>query len=360
MKEKSMKTRICLLFLVILTIEACTAPKPISMATPTPTTAAMPVTRPTAMPVLTPTTRPLPTKAQKTYKDMVVGYVMVGAESDWRVANTTSFKETAEKLGISIRFYDSMIAGTRYMNQAFQQFLEDPKVNVIVLTPIVQAGWDEMLQKAKDAGKIVVITDRRVDAPEDLYATFVSSDFTEEGRKAGREMCKLLEGSEKKNVWELAGTAGSWAEMERGTGFRETATQCGIVIANSETGNFVRAEGKQVTEAWLKKGRDVQGIFAQNDNMAMGAIEALKEAGLKPGADIKIVSIDAIQAAFEAMINGELNVTVECNPSFAPQVYAAALAALNGETLPKWIPVHEGVFRSTDENLEEVLKTRRY
>jgi ABC-type sugar transport system substrate-binding protein len=307
-----------------------------------------------------------PTPALKTYKDMVVGLVRTGAESDWRTANFISFSETAKQLGITLEFYDYAYSPPttegmlKQQIAIFQQFIEYTKVNVIVILPIASTGWEESLQQSKDKGKVVIIADRRVDAPEDLYSIFVSSDFVEEGRTAGREMCKLLEGSQKKNVWELAGTEGSGTAIDRGKGFRKTAGECGITITQFQTANFITIEGKQVTEAWLKESRDVQGIFAQNDDMGLGAIEALKEAGLVPAEDVKIVSIDAKSAAFKAMLNGDLNVTVECNPMFAPQVYEAALAALNGETLPKWIPVKESVFRMDDPNLKQIAAGRKY
>jgi galactofuranose transport system substrate-binding protein len=150
------------------------------------------------------------------------------------------------------------------------------------------------------------------------------------------------------------------AAIDRGKGFRETADECDIVISRSQAADWSTDESRKITKAWLKESKDIQGIFAQNDDMGLGVIEALKEADIAPAVDIKIVSIDAKSAAFKAMLNGELNVTVEYNPWFAPQVYEAALAALNGETLPKWIPVQESVFRATDENLEEVFKTRTY
>jgi ABC-type sugar transport system substrate-binding protein len=307
-----------------------------------------------------------PTPALKTYKDMVVGLVRTGAESDWRTANFISFSETAKQLGITLEFYDYAYSPPttegmlKQQIAIFQQFIEYTKVNVIVILPIASTGWEESLQQSKDKGKVVIIADRRVDAPEDLYSIFVSSDFVEEGRTASREMCKLLEGSQKKNVWELAGTEGSGTAIDRGKGFRKTAGECGITITQFQTANFITIEGKQVTEAWLKESRDVQGIFAQNDDMGLGAIEALKEAGLVPAEDVKIVSIDAKSAAFKAMLNGDLNVTVECNPMFAPQVYEAALAALNGETLPKWIPVKESVFRMDDPNLKQIAAGRKY
>jgi simple sugar transport system substrate-binding protein len=294
-----------------------------------------------------------------TYKDMVVGFIQTGSEGGWRAANTASFKETAEQLGITLKFYD---AQNKLENQvsAFHQFNQDPAVNVIILAALETTGWDEVLKDAKDAGKIVVLEDRRIDASEDLYYTYIGSDFAEEGRKSADEMCKLLEGSASKNVWELVGNVGSSAAKDRGQGFREKMEACGITVTKSQTANWSITEGKQVTEAWLKETKDVQGIFAQNDEMGLGAIEALKEAGLTPGVDVKILSVDATAGAFKAMLAGELNVTVECNPLLAPQVYEAALKALNGESLPKWVPSQEGVFRITDANLEEIAKGRKY
>lgn len=294
-----------------------------------------------------------------TYKDMVVGFLQTGSEGGWRAANSASFRETAEQLGITLKFYDSQNDLARQV-AGFHQFNQDPEVNVIILAALETTGWEEVLKEAQQAGKIVVLEDRRIDAPPELYATYIGSDFAEEGRKAADEMCRLLEGSEKKNVWELVGNVGSSAAKDRGQGFRERMGQCGIQVTKSQTGNWSITEGKQVTEAWLKETTDVQGIFAQNDEMGLGAIEALKEAGLKPGVDVKIVSVDATAGAFKAMLAGELNVTVECNPLLAPQVYEAALKALNGEQLPKWVPSQEGVFRADMPNLKEIAESRKY
>ena len=228
------------------------------------------------------------------------------------------------------------------------------------LAALETTGWEDVLKAARDAGKVVVIEDRRIDAPDTLYSTYIGSDFAEEGRKAADEMCALLEGSSSKKVWELVGNVGSSAAKDRGQGFREKMGECGIEITNSQTGNWSATEGKQVTEAWLKQSTDVQGIFAQNDEMGFGAIEALKEAGLTPGEDVKVLTVDATGNAFKAMQDGTLNVTVECNPLLAPQVYEAALKAANGEELPKWVPSQEGVFRSTDPNLDEIAAGRTY
>jgi ABC-type sugar transport system substrate-binding protein len=294
-----------------------------------------------------------------TYEDMTVGFLQTGSEGGWRAANTASFKETAEELGINLKFYDSQNDLAKQV-AGFRQFNQDPEVDVIVLAALETTGWDEVLQEAKDAGKIVVLEDRRIDASEDLYATYIGSDFVEEGRKSADEICKLLEGSETKNVWELVGNVGSSAAKDRGQGFREKMEDCGLEITKSQTGNWSSSEGKAVVEAWLKETQDVQAIFGQNDEMALGAIEALKEAGLTPGEDVKILSVDATAGAFKAMLAGELNVTVECNPLLAPQVYEAALKALNGEELPKWVPSEESVFQSDMSDLQTIADGRKY
>jgi len=293
------------------------------------------------------------------YSDLVVGFLQTGSEGGWRAANTASFNETAEQLGLTLKFYDSQNELAKQV-AGFQQFIDDPEVNVIILSALETTGWEQLIKDAYAAGKIVVVQDRRIDAPASMFETFIGADFVEEGRKAAREICALLEDSESKNVWELTGNVGSSAEKDRGQGFREAMGECGLEITKSQTANWSITEGKQVTEAWLKETTDVQAIFGQNDEMALGAIEALKEAGLVPGVDVKILSVDATAGAFNAMLDGTLNVAVECNPLLAPQVYEAALKAANGEVLPEWIPSQEDVFRATDPNLQEIADGRKY
>jgi ABC-type sugar transport system substrate-binding protein len=347
-KEKRIMKRVLLLVVAlaaVFTLVACVAPQPVAPAAPAETEAEE-AEQPAA-------------EAPKTYEDLTIGFIQTGSEGGWRAANTASFKETAEQLGINLKFYD---AQNKLENQvsAFHQFNQDKDVDVIILAALETTGWEEVLKEAQEAGKVVVLEDRRIDAPDDLYVTYIGSDFAEEGRKAAVEMCELLKDSEKKIVWELVGNVGSSAAKDRGQGFREKMGECGIEIAKSQTGNWSITEGKQVTEAWLKESKDVQGIFAQNDEMGLGAIEALKEAGLEPGVDVKVLSVDATAGAFKAMLDGGLNVTVECNPLLAPQVYEAALKAVNGEELPKWVPSQEGVFRATDANLQEIADGRKY
>jgi ABC-type sugar transport system substrate-binding protein len=292
-----------------------------------------------------------------TYKDMTVGFIQTGSEGGWRTANTGSYKETAQQLGLNLKFYD---AQNKLENQlsAFKNFIADKEVNVIILSALETAGWDDVLKEAKAAGKIVVLQDRRIDAAEDMYVTFIGADFVEEGRKSATEMCALLKDSPKKNVVELVGNVGSSAAKDRGQGFREKMGDCGIKITESQTGNWSATEGKAVMEAFLKKSKDIQGVFAQNDEMGLGAALAIKEAGLKPGTDIKILTVDATAGAFKAMVAGDINTVVECNPLLAPQTYEAALKALNGETLPKWVPSQEGVFYAKDA--ATILPTRKY
>ncbi|MEO5888573.1 MAG: ABC transporter substrate-binding protein [Anaerolineales bacterium] len=342
-------------FLIVIASMALAACQPaVPVATEAPTATEVPAAKET------PVAAGLACSPNCQYSDLVVGFLQPGSEGAWRAANTASYKETAEQLGINIKFYDAQNDPAKQV-AGFQQFMEDPEVNVIALSPLETAGWVQILKDAQAAGKPVILSDRHIDSGnEDLYVTFIGADFVEEGRKSGTEMCKLLEGSEKKNVWELVGAVDSSPAIDRGVGFRETAAECGIVITNSQTANWSLIEGKQVTEAWLKENEDVQGIFGQNDEMAFGAIEALKEAGLVPAVDVKIISVDATAGAFQAMLDGTLNVAVECNPLIAPQVFEAALAAINGETLPKWIPSIEGVFYADDPNLKEIAAGRTY
>jgi simple sugar transport system substrate-binding protein len=293
-------------------------------------------------------------QAKKTYKDLVVGYAQLGAESEWRTANTASIQETAKELGVTLKFSD---AQQKQENQikAIRSFIAQ-KVDVIGVPPVVETGWETVFKEAKDAGIPIILVDRRADVPEDLYVSYLGSDFVEEGRKAGNEMNKLMPDGGK--IVELVGTVGSAPANDRYKGFRETMDP-NIEIIDSQSGDFTRAKGKEVMEAFLKKyGADIKGLYAHNDDMALGAIQAIEEFGLKPGEDIKIVSIDAVRGAFQAMIDGKLNVTVECNPLLGPQFYELALKVVNGEEVPKWLPSAESVYYP--DNAAEVLPERQY
>jgi len=290
------------------------------------------------------------------YKGLVVGFSQIGAESEWRTANTESIKQEAERLGIELKFSD---AQQKQENQikAIRSFIAQ-QVDLIGVSPVVETGWESVFREAKNAGIPIILVDRRADVPEDLYVTHVGSDFVEEGRNAGREMVRLLEGKGK--IVELVGTVDSAPANDRYKGFREILEDYPeMEIIDSESGDFTRSLGKEVMEAFLQKhGTEIDAIYAHNDDMATGAIQAIEEYGLKPGEDIKIVSIDAARGAFEAMIAGKLNVTVECNPLLGPQFFELALKVINGEEVPKRIYTEESIFYP--EDAAEILPTRQY
>jgi simple sugar transport system substrate-binding protein len=293
---------------------------------------------------------------KKSYKDLVVGYAQIGAESEWRTGNTASIQEAAENLGVELVFSD---AQQKQENQikAIRSFIAQ-QVDVIGVSPVVETGWESVFQEAKDAGIPIILVDRRANVSEDLFATHLGSDFVEEGRNAARVMAKLLNG--RGNIVELVGTIGSAPAIDRYNGFREVMKDYPeIKIIASESGDFTRAKGKEVMEGFLQRyGDRIDALYSHNDDMAIGAIRAIEAYGLKPGEDIKIVSIDAIRDAFQAMIDGKLNATVECNPLLGPKFFELALKVVNGEQVPKWIPSDESVY--FPEDALEILPTRKY
>jgi ABC-type sugar transport system substrate-binding protein len=295
-------------------------------------------------------------RPMKTYQDLVVGFAQIGAESEWRTADTASIKQEADRLGIELKFMD---AQQKPENQilALRTFIAE-KVDVIGISPVVQTGFEEVFQEAKDAGIPIILVDRFADVPADQYVTYLGSDFIEEGRKAARVMADLTSG--KASIVELVGTVGSAPANGRYKGFREIlAGYPNMQIIDSESGDFTRARGLEVMRSFLKKhGNTITAVFAQNDDMALGAIQAIEEYGLKPGVDIKIVSVDAAHGGFEAMIAGKLNATIECNPLLGPQFFELALKVVNGEAVPKRVPSIEGIF--FPENAAEILPTRKY
>ena len=295
-------------------------------------------------------------QAMKTFEDLVVGYAQIGAESEWRTANTNSVKTEAERLGVELKFSD---AQQKQENQikAIRSFIAQ-QVDVIGISPVVETGWETVFQEVKDAGIPLILVDRRAAVPEDLYVTYLGSDFVEEGRKAGKAMADILGGEGK--IVELVGTVGSAPANDRFSGFREAiADQPGMEIIATQSGDFTRAKGKEVMEAFLKSyGDEIDALYAHNDDMAIGAIQAIEEYGLKPGEDIKIVSIDAVRGAFEAMVEGKLNCTVECNPLLGPQFFDLALKVVNGEEVAKWVPSEEGIY--FPDQAAELLPNRQY
>jgi ABC-type sugar transport system substrate-binding protein len=286
---------------------------------------------------------PLPLLAQG---KIVLGFAQIGAESEWRTANTESIKSSAKDAGIELKFSD---AQQKQENQikALRSFIAQ-KVDVIAFSPVVESGWGTVLREAKAAKIPVILSDRAVDEKDDsLWVTFMGSDFVEEGRRAGRWLVEKTKGtSGDVNIVELQGTVGSAPAIDRKKGFEEIIkTNPRYKIIRSQTGDFTRAKGKEVMEAFLKaEGKKINVLYAHNDDMAIGAIQAIEEAGLKPAKDILIISVDGVKGAFQAMIAGKLNVSVECSPLLGPQLMQAVKDLKAGKTLPKRIVTQEGVF----------------
>jgi simple sugar transport system substrate-binding protein len=275
---------------------------------------------------------------------LTVGFSQVGAESGWRTANTDSIKAEAAKRGVKLIFSD---AQQKQENQikALRSFMAQG-VDVIAFSPVVETGWEPVLREIKQAGIPVVLTDRAVEVSDPkLYATIIGSDFVEEGRKAARWLAEKTGG--KATIAELVGTPGSAPAIDRKKGFEEILRgHPDMKIVLSQSGDFTRAKGKEVMEAFLKspEGKNITALFAHNDDMALGAIQAIEEAGLKPGKDIIVVSIDGVRDAFVAMTQGKLNCTVECNPLLGPQLFDLIGEVAAGKPVPHRVVVKEGVY----------------
>ena len=296
----------------------------------------------------------------------IVGFSQIGAESEWRNANTFSVQHAiGEDPTLLLVFSD---AQQKQENQikALRSFIARG-VDVIAFTALVETGYGPVLQEAKDAGIPVIMIDRDV-AVEDrhLRLTIMGSDFVEEGRKAANWLAGYLkekgldDGTTQVNIVELQGTVGSAPAIERKQGFEEimNANHPNWKIVRSQTGNFTRSEGKAVMEAFLKAEKDIDVLYAHSDDMALGAIQAIEEAGLKPGQDIIIIGVDAVKGAFAEIMAGRMNVTVECSPLLGPQLVQAIHDLRDGYELPERIYTIEGLFDQT--NAAEAFPTRQY
>ena len=290
--------------------------------------------------------------------DIVVGFAQVGAESGWRTANTKSIQGAFEDAGIELKFSD---AQGKQENQikAIRSYIQQG-VDVIAFSPVVESGWDAVLQEAKDAGIPVVLTDRSVDSTDDsFYESFLGSDFILEGEKAGQWVVDEYADADAVNIVELQGTTGAAPANDLAEGFRTAlGDDPKFDIIASQTGDFTRAGGKQVMEAFLKSNPDIDLVYAHNDDMGLGAIEAIEAAGLVPGEDIKIVTVDAVKDGMTALSEGKINFIVECSPLLGPQLVEIAKAVAAGETVEKRIVTEETTF--DQEQAKAALPDRQY
>ena len=280
-----------------------------------------------------------------------VGFSQIGSESGWRAAETTLTKQQAEERGIDLKFSD---AQQKQENQiaAIRSFVAQG-VDAILVAPVVATGWDSVLEEAKDAEIPVVLLDRKVDSSDDLYLTAVGSDLVHEGEVAGQWLANDVGDSECRIV-ELQGTTGSSPAIDRANGFRKAIEGKGnLEIVRSQTGDFTRSGGKEVMESFLQAengGSDICALYAHNDDMALGAIQAIKEAGLNPGEDIRIVSIDAVPDIFQAMASGDANATVELTPNMAGPAFDALKKYWDdGTEPPKFIQTESKLYTQSDD-----------
>lgn len=290
---------------------------------------------------------------------ITVGFSQVGSESGWRTSFSESVKAEAEKRGITLKFSD---AQQKQENQikAVRSFIAQ-RVDAIVIAPVVETGWQPVLMEAKRARIPVVIVDRNVSvSDQSLYLTRIAPDFELEGQKAANWLVEKTEGQ--CNVLELQGTVGSSAAIGRMKGFNDVLKQNpGVKIVRSQTAEFTRAKGKEVMESLLKAeggGKNVCALWSHNDEMALGAIQAIREAGLKPGEDILVVSVDAVDDALKAIADGSINVSVELSPHLGGPAFDVIEEHRKGKKeFDKWIRMGGAVY--TSENAAQELAARQ-
>lgn len=296
---------------------------------------------------------------------IVVGVSQVGSESVWRTANSNSIQKvfTKEK-GY---FLDFQNARQKQENQikAIRGFISQ-QVDYIVFSPIMEDGWDTVLQEAKEANIPVILMDRQVNVKdESLYTTWVGSNFFEEGQKAGRWLEEYLEKSgrtqEEIKILVLVGTEGATSVIGRTKGFHEIASRHdNWQIVSEVNGEYTTSKGKEVTKQVLRTRKDIDVIVSQNDDMTFGALEAIEEAGLQAGenGDILVISFDAVKAALKLVKDGKISVDIECNPEQGEYIESVISTLERGEQVEKAYYVPEKIF--TKENVEEFIDERTY
>lgn len=290
---------------------------------------------------------------------MIVGFAQLGSESAWRSADSESVKSAAADAGVSLIFKNAE-GDLELQKQIIRDFIIQ-QVDIIILPPLVATGWKEILTEAKEAKIPVILADRTIKPNDtDLYSVFVGEDFMLEGEKAAKWLVNNTNPNKKINIVELKGLAGSSPAVDRAKGFRLIiSNHPNITFLDSVPGDFIKVRGKLEMKKLLKKhGKNINVVFAHNDDMALGAIEAIEEYGLKPGKDILIVSVDGERAALQAIKDGRSNVSVECTPLLGPVLMQTARKLFNGEKVPKKIVMEEKTF--TIKNVDKELPLRTY
>lgn len=288
---------------------------------------------------------------------ITIGFSQVGAESDWRTANSESMKETfSEENGYELIFDD---AQQKQENQitAIRNFIQQ-EVDYILLAPVTESGWDTVLQEAYDADIPVIIVDRMVDVSnDDLYTTWIGTDSLLEGRKAAEWLNAYATAKgwapEDLNIVDIQGTMGSTAQIGRTQGLEEGVEKYGWNLLAQQCGEFTQAKGQEVMESLLKQYDNINVVYCENDNEAFGAIDAIEAAGKTVGTDIKngeilVMSFDTTNAGLTDTLNGKIVCDVECNPLHGPRAEELIKALEKGETVEKLNYVDEEIFAHDD------------
>ena len=293
---------------------------------------------------------------------ITVGFSQVGAESDWRTANTESMKSTfSEENGYELIFDD---AQQKQENQltAIRNFIQQ-EVDYILLAPVTETGWDTVLQEAKDADIPVIIVDRMVDVSDDsLYTTWIGTDSLLEGRRAAEWLnaYTTAKGIDAKdvNIVDIQGTIGSTAQIGRSKGLEEGVDNYGWNLLAQQSGEFTQAKGQEVMESMLKQYDNINVVYCENDNEAFGAIDAIEAAGKTVGSDIAngeimVMSFDTTNAGLTDTLAGKIACDVECNPLHGPRAEELIKALEAGEEVEKLNYVDEEIF-ATDDTVDKV------
>ena len=282
---------------------------------------------------------------------LLLGFSQLGWESAWRLANTESIKSAAEKAGVSL-MYENAEQKQEKQIKAIREFIAY-QVDVIAFAPIVETGWDNVLQEAKNAGIPVLTTDRMIQTEDDsLWAGYVGSDFYQEGIIAGEFLIEKMkrENLGELNIVELSGTLDSSPMLQRAKGFRDAiAAYPNLHLIDSMSGDFFRPKGRECMQVLLDKYDKIDVLYSHNDAMALGAIEVMEAAGLVPGEDVIIISVDGEQAAIDLLKEGKINCVVECKPDIGEMIMDLARQLAAGEKIPRETYSEEQVFTEFDD-----------
>lgn len=299
-------------------------------------------------------------RTRESRQPVILGFSAIVSWGDWNGPNVDSIRKAAQEAGIELRHDDARHSQEKQV--ATLRAFVSQRVDVIAFSPVVESGWDVVLNEIRSAGIPVILMDRSIDvSDESLYVSLIGSDFVEEGRRAARWLLEHTRDQPGEiDIVELQGSVGSAPANDRKQGFAEViATDRRYRIIHSPSAGFDRVRAREIMAGVLKTdGRRIRVLFAHNDGMALGGIEAIEAAGLKPGSDILVIAIEGSRQGLEAIVAGKLNVSVECSPLLGPQLISVVKDLAAGKPVPRRVVTEESVF--TRQNAAEELAHRAY